>query len=91
MLLFPTGRLVSRKWRPVAWAVAATMLLGIGTTLAGRLVLFDALEGEFTELRLRRDPACPVCSDAAADARACTCIDCSSPMARKVTRTEEPP
>jgi molybdopterin/thiamine biosynthesis adenylyltransferase/rhodanese-related sulfurtransferase len=46
------------------------VLLGIGTTLAGRLVLFDALETEFTELRLRRDPACPVCSDAAVAARA---------------------
>jgi len=46
------------------------LLLGIGTTLAGRLVLFDALEGEFTELRLRRDPACPVCSEAAIEARA---------------------
>jgi molybdopterin/thiamine biosynthesis adenylyltransferase/rhodanese-related sulfurtransferase len=45
------------------------ILLGIGTTLAGRLVLFDALETEFTELRLRRDPACPVCSDAAVAAR----------------------
>ena len=32
-------------------------------------VLFDALETEFTELRLRRDPACPVCSDAARAAR----------------------
>jgi adenylyltransferase/sulfurtransferase len=46
------------------------VLLGIGTTLAGRLVLFDAIETEFTELRLRRDPACPVCSDAAVAARA---------------------
>ena len=45
------------------------MLLGIGHTLAGRLVLFDALETEFTELRLRRDPNCPVCSDAAVEAR----------------------
>ncbi len=44
-------------------------LLGIGNTLAGRLVLFDALETEFTELQLRRDPACPVCSDAAVAAR----------------------
>ncbi len=46
------------------------VLLGIGTTLAGRLLLFDALETEFTELTLRRDPACPVCSDQARDARA---------------------
>src|SRR5205814_9021475 len=41
------------------------VLLGIGQTLAGRLLLFDALETEFTELKLRRDPNCPVCSDAA--------------------------
>jgi hypothetical protein len=45
------------------------VLLGIGTTLAGRLLLFDALDTEFTELRLRRDPACPVCSEAAVAAR----------------------
>jgi hypothetical protein len=45
------------------------VLLGIGETLAGRLLLFDALETEFTELRLRRDPTCPVCSDDARAAR----------------------
>src|SRR4029078_11283730 len=48
---------------------ALKVLLGIGHTLAGRLVLFDALETEFTELQLRRDPHCPVCSDAAVEAR----------------------
>ena len=46
------------------------LLLGIGESLAGRLLLFDALEGSFTELKLRRDPTCPVCSDAAVAARA---------------------
>jgi molybdopterin/thiamine biosynthesis adenylyltransferase/rhodanese-related sulfurtransferase len=45
------------------------LLLGIGDTLAGRLMLFDALDGSFTELKLKRDPACPVCSDAARAAR----------------------
>src|SRR5215213_6756035 len=45
------------------------LLLGIGESLAGRLVLFDALDGTFTELKLKRDPACPVCSDAAVAAR----------------------
>ena len=45
------------------------VLLGIGETLAGRLLLFDALEASFTELKLRRDPECPVCSDAAVEAR----------------------
>jgi len=49
---------------------ALKVLLGIGETLAGRLLLFDALETEFTELKLRRDPNCPVCSDAAVLARA---------------------
>jgi molybdopterin/thiamine biosynthesis adenylyltransferase/rhodanese-related sulfurtransferase len=48
---------------------ALKVLLGIGETLAGRLLLFDALETEFTELKLRRDPNCPVCSDAAVEAR----------------------
>jgi molybdopterin/thiamine biosynthesis adenylyltransferase/rhodanese-related sulfurtransferase len=45
------------------------ILLGIGETLAGRLLLFDALETEFTELKLRRDPNCPVCSTEAVEAR----------------------
>ena len=45
------------------------LLLGIGETLAGRLLLFDALDTSFTELRLKRDPNCPVCSDAAVAAR----------------------
>jgi molybdopterin/thiamine biosynthesis adenylyltransferase/rhodanese-related sulfurtransferase len=45
------------------------LLLGIGDSLSGRLLLFDALDASFTELRLRRDPACPVCSDAAVAAR----------------------
>ena len=41
------------------------VLLGIGETLAGRLLLFDALDGTFTELKLKRDPDCPICSDGA--------------------------
>src|SRR3954449_8595526 len=48
---------------------AIKLILKLGDTLAGRLLLFDALEMEFTELRLRRDPNCPVCSDAAVEAR----------------------
>jgi molybdopterin/thiamine biosynthesis adenylyltransferase len=45
------------------------LLLGIGDTLAGRLLLFDALDTSFTELKLKRDPDCPTCSDAAVEAR----------------------
>jgi molybdopterin/thiamine biosynthesis adenylyltransferase/rhodanese-related sulfurtransferase len=49
---------------------ALKLLLEIGDPLVGRLLLFDALDGSFTELRMGRDPACPVCSDAAVAARA---------------------
>jgi molybdopterin/thiamine biosynthesis adenylyltransferase/rhodanese-related sulfurtransferase len=45
------------------------LLLGIGDPLVGRLLLFDALDTSFTELRLKRDQACPVCSDRAREAR----------------------
>jgi molybdopterin/thiamine biosynthesis adenylyltransferase/rhodanese-related sulfurtransferase len=49
---------------------ALKLLLGIGETLAGRLLVFDALDTSFSEIRLERDPACPVCSDAAVAATA---------------------
>jgi len=39
------------------------LALGIGEPLVGRLLLFDALETQFTEISLRRDPDCPVCGD----------------------------
>src|SRR5437879_1131923 len=37
------------------------LLLGAGDTLIGRLLLFDALQLRFRELRLEKDPACPLC------------------------------
>jgi len=43
---------------------ALKLALGIGDPLVGRLLLFDALSATFTEVALRRDPACPVCGDA---------------------------
>jgi sulfur-carrier protein adenylyltransferase/sulfurtransferase len=39
------------------------LVLGIGDSLVGRLLLFDALAMTFTEVALRRDPGCPVCGD----------------------------
>ncbi len=39
------------------------LLAGIGEPLVGRLVLFDALRLRFRELKLRKDPACPICSE----------------------------
>lgn len=39
------------------------LALGQGTPLIGRLLLFNALDMKFRELKLRRDPQCPVCGD----------------------------
>lgn len=40
---------------------AIKVLLGIGDTLSGRLLIYDALDMTFTELKIRRDPECPAC------------------------------
>src|ERR1022692_2562546 len=39
------------------------LALGKGSSLVGRLLLFNALEMKFRELRLRRDPQCPLCGE----------------------------
>jgi sulfur-carrier protein adenylyltransferase/sulfurtransferase len=39
------------------------LLLGIGDPLVGRMMTYDALAGEFSELRLFRDPHCPACGE----------------------------
>jgi sulfur-carrier protein adenylyltransferase/sulfurtransferase len=44
---------------------AIKILLGAGETLVGRLLLYDALAMRFDEVRLSRDPACPLCSPTA--------------------------
>ena len=44
-------------------AEAIKLILGVGETLAGRLLTLDALTMQFRTLRLRRDPSCPVCGD----------------------------
>jgi adenylyltransferase/sulfurtransferase len=36
-------------------------IIGAGSSLLGRLILFDALKLRFRELELRKDPACPIC------------------------------
>ena len=36
-------------------------IMGIGESLSGRLVIWDALQAEFRKIRLRRDPECAVC------------------------------
>ena len=49
------------------------LVLGVGETLAGRLLMFDAMSTTFDEVRIWRDPACPACGEgvsAAVDAGA---------------------
>ncbi len=40
---------------------AIKLILGIGESMIGRLLLYDALNMEFTEVNLRKNPNCPVC------------------------------
>ena len=42
---------------------AMKLVLGIGETLIGRLILLDTLTFHIRELKLRKDPGCPVCGD----------------------------
>jgi hypothetical protein len=42
---------------------------GIGEPLVGRLLLYEALGATFTELKVRRDPECPICSKDPAEIR----------------------
>jgi molybdopterin/thiamine biosynthesis adenylyltransferase len=41
------------------------LVAGIGEPLIGRLLLYDSLGTRFTELKVKRDPDCPVCGDSA--------------------------
>jgi len=42
---------------------ALKLILGIGNLMKGRFMLFDALEMEFTELKIKKDPNCVVCGE----------------------------
>ncbi len=39
------------------------LAIGKGNSLIGRLLLFNALDMKFKELKLRKDPACPICGE----------------------------
>jgi molybdopterin/thiamine biosynthesis adenylyltransferase/rhodanese-related sulfurtransferase len=43
------------------------LVVGVGEPLVGRLLLYEALGTQFTELKVRRDPDCPICSRAPED------------------------
>ena len=53
----PGSSAAFRRWKAIKW------IIGAGSSLLGRLVLFDALKLRFRELELRKDPACPMCGD----------------------------
>jgi len=42
---------------------AVKLILGVGEPLIGRLMLYDALAMRFREMKVRRNPECPVCGD----------------------------
>jgi molybdopterin/thiamine biosynthesis adenylyltransferase/rhodanese-related sulfurtransferase len=46
---------------------AIKLLLGIGETLAGRLLAYDALEQSFRTFKVKRDPDCPACGENAGE------------------------
>ncbi len=71
---------------------ALKLLLGVGDPLVGRLLIYDALDMSFQELKLRRDPHCPACGDGAAGADDVTGVDATGqsptgqgPAARPLT------
>jgi molybdopterin/thiamine biosynthesis adenylyltransferase/rhodanese-related sulfurtransferase len=57
------------------------LLLGVGETLAGRMLLFDAMTTSFDEIRLWRDPACPACGERVAQPPQPAAIAAASPAA----------
>ena len=42
---------------------AIKLIIGVGEPLVNRFMIYDALRMRFRELKLRRDPECPVCGD----------------------------
>lgn len=71
----PLGQIPSCAEAGVLGAIAGTMgtlqatevikeLLGVGDTMAGRLLIYDALSMAFRSVRVKRDPGCPLCGDA---------------------------
>jgi bacteriocin biosynthesis cyclodehydratase domain-containing protein len=42
---------------------ALKLIVGYGDPLVGRLLTFDAQSTSFAEVKVRRDPSCPVCGE----------------------------
>lgn len=48
---------------------ALKLIVGYGEPLVGRLLTFDAQSTKFAEVKVRRDPSCPTCGEAASATR----------------------
>jgi sulfur-carrier protein adenylyltransferase/sulfurtransferase len=68
---------------------AVKLVLGIGEPLVGRQLRYDALAMEFVELKMRRDPECPVCSKDPDDIEFIDYEQFCAMPARAVARPEE--
>jgi sulfur-carrier protein adenylyltransferase/sulfurtransferase len=68
------------------------LLLGIGEPLIGRLLLYDALSMRFREMKLRKDPTCPLCGE---NPTVTQLIDyqefCGIPQAREAEESDDVP
>lgn len=71
-------------------AEALKLLMRIGQGLSGRLLLFDALDAQWREIRLKRDPHCPVCSASVGPVAGCPTRS-SGPAAVACASEEAPP
>ena len=54
-------------------AEALKLVAGVGLSLRGRLQMLDARTMEWTEMRVARDPHCPVCGDRSSSLRPRPC------------------
>jgi hypothetical protein len=67
VLPLPVPRAAARRAGPVLRRQrrarqVVKLITGAGEPLVGRLLLYEALGATFTELKVRRDPECPICS-----------------------------
>jgi sulfur-carrier protein adenylyltransferase/sulfurtransferase len=67
---------------------AIKLILGAGYTLAGRLLLVDALRMHFRTIQLRRDPDCPACGTRELTALIDYDEFCGTPSSRDATRSD---
>lgn len=59
------------------------LILGIGTSLVGRLLTYDALAAEFREMKIRKNPNCSACSQPGRIAYQTVAESCSAPTAKR--------